>query len=145
MTAQTANAEQEPKRYFGRIIPFLDLLGIEARAIARDSATVFLPHRPALANLTGHLHGGMLMTVLDFAMSAAARSGEGEGIAVATIDMTTSFIGGADADLTVEATCLKRGRSIAFCEARATTSDGRLIAKASGTFSLRRPPADTAG
>lgn len=127
-----------PQDYFGRSIPFLDLLGVVPRSIAPGAAEVVLPFRPELTNSTGVLHGGMLMSTLDFAMSAAARGDDPDGWIVATIDMTTSFVAGGRGELTIRARTLRAGRSIVFCEAEARDEAGELVAKASGSFSRRR-------
>jgi uncharacterized protein (TIGR00369 family) len=91
-----------------------------------------------LANSAGNLHGGSLMSALDFAMSAAARSSDPAGLAPSTVDMRTSFIRPADGDIEVIARCVHRGRSIAFCEASAHSQTSELVATASGVFRLFR-------
>ena len=44
----------------------------------------------------------------------------------------------------IEARCLRRGASIAFCEGEVRGADGQLVAKASATFKVikRRPGGD---
>jgi uncharacterized protein (TIGR00369 family) len=121
--------------HFGRRVPFLSTLGLKAGEMRRDEATVQLPFRPDLANSAGALHGGALMGALDFAMSAAARAHD-PGVMVATIDMRTSFLRPAQQDTSIIAKCVQRGRSIAFCEARAFNAAGELVATASATFKL---------
>ncbi len=130
-----------PQDYFGARIPFMEHIGLVPVSISLDHAKASLPFRRELANTTGYVHGGMLMGALDFTMSAAARSGRFAGIGIATIDMNTSFLAPATTDLLVEARCLRRGRSIAFCEGDVRNSTGDLVAKASATFKLvRKPP-----
>jgi uncharacterized protein (TIGR00369 family) len=123
--------------YFGNTIPFLDLIGIEAVQMRPGEVEVRIPFRPELVNSNGFMHGGLLMSALDFAMASVARSADPERIIVSTIDMTTSFLIGAKGEITVRATCLRQGRTVAFCEAQALDAEGRLVAKASGQFSVR--------
>ncbi len=123
--------------YFGHRLPFLELIGVHAVTMRPGEVEATIPFRPELVNPTGYLHGGLLMSALDFAMASAARSHDPERIGVSTIDMTTSFLSGAKGEITVRATCLRQGRTVAFCEAQATDVDGRLVAKASGQFSVR--------
>lgn len=124
--------------YFGFRIPYLELLGVEPISCADDQAKTRLNIRQELLNSRGHIHGGAIMSVLDFTLSAAGRSVDPLGIGLATIDMTTSCIEPGTTDLIVEARCIRRGRSIAFCEGEARDPDGKLIAKASASFKLIR-------
>ena len=124
--------------HFGTDVPFVDLIGVQPVSRSPGRVEVRLPFRPELANRSGFAHGGMVMTVLDYAMAAAAHSSSDDVRAVLTIDMTTSFLAGTNVELTVRGTCLRAGRTVAFCEAEARDPQGVLIAKASGTLSVRR-------
>lgn len=129
--------------YFGLNIPFMALLGLVPDRIGTDHARTLLPSRPDLTNSRGDIHGGTLMSVLDFTLSAAAR-GVDPTLGMATIDMTTSFMSPGQGDLVIEARCLRRGSSIAFCEGEVRGPGGELVAKATATFKVikRRPGGD---
>ncbi len=60
--------------YFGLTIPFLDVLGIEPEFAKDGHSRIRLNLRPELLNSFHVAHGGVVMTILDFAMAAAARS-----------------------------------------------------------------------
>lgn len=124
--------------HFGTDLPFLDHIGVVPVSTGRGRVEARLPFRPELANGTGFSHGGMVMTVLDYVMASAARYSGDDIRAVSTIDMTTSFLAGTNADLVVVGTVLRAGRTVAFCEAQARNAAGELVAKASGTISVRR-------
>jgi uncharacterized protein (TIGR00369 family) len=124
------------KLYFGFYIPYLDLLGVEPVMCENERAVTRMNIRDDLLNSRGHIHGGAIMSVLDFTLSAAGRSIDTLGMGLATIDMTTSCMEPGTTDLIFEARCLRRGRSIAFCEGEARDPDGKLIAKASATFKI---------
>jgi uncharacterized protein (TIGR00369 family) len=124
--------------YFGIPVPFMAAIGLEPVEHGTDDARTRLPFRAEWANRTGHVHGGMLMGALDFTMSAAARGKETDVAGLTTIEMKTSFVAPASAEVLVEARCLRRGRSIAFCEGEARAPSGELLAKASATFKLTR-------
>lgn len=126
------------REYFGITIPFMDLLGVEPVSIGSDHAVVRLPQRAELLNSHGHVHGGTLMSVLDFTMSAAGRGPDPKNLGMATIDMTTSFMEPAKGDLTIEARCLRRGATIAFCEGEIRDASGGLVCRATATFKLVR-------
>ena len=63
---------------------------------------------------------------------------------MATIDMNTTFLSPGTGDLVIEARCLRRGASIAFCEGDIRRADGELVARATATFKIirRRPGGD---
>jgi uncharacterized protein (TIGR00369 family) len=132
----TVNLKNTGKSYFGFYIPYLDLLGVEPILCENDRAVTRLNIRDDLLNSRGHVHGGAIMSVLDFTLSAAGRSLNPLGLGLATIDMTTSCMEPGITDLIFEARCLRRGGSIAFCEGEARDPDGKLIAKASATFKI---------
>ncbi|SSW69274.1 hypothetical protein AGI3411_04107 [Achromobacter agilis] len=130
--------------YFGLTIPFMHFIGLVPEHIEQGYARTTLPWRQDLTNSRGDVHGGTLMSVLDFTLSAAAR-GSPDGLeGMATIDMNTSFLSPGTGDLTIEARCLRRGASIAFCEGDVRRADGELVARATATFKIirRRPGGD---
>lgn len=121
--------------YFGLKIPLMDYLGLIPESVENGVARCRLPWRRELTNSRGHVHGGTQMSVLDFTLSAAAR-GHRSDLGMATIDMTTSFLSPGLGDLTIEARCLRKGTSIAFCEGEIRDAKGELVAKASATFKI---------
>jgi uncharacterized protein (TIGR00369 family) len=131
--------------YFGATIPLMEFLGLVPEHIEPGLARTRLPWRVELTNSRGDVHGGTLMSVLDFTLSAAARADMDAGTSMATIGMTTHFFAPATGDLIVEARCLKRGRSIAFCEGEIRNTGGDVVCKASGTFRIVRPKAGAGG
>ncbi len=124
--------------YFGLDIPFLDHLGVVPEFAEGGKARISYTVKPEHANSFHVAHGGLVMTLLDFAMAAAVRSATKHPLGVITIDMTTSFLRPSLGKITVEGTLLKAGKSINYCEAVAFNEVGEITAKASGTFVLRR-------
>lgn len=122
--------------YFGFHIPYLEHLGVEPIRCENDVAVSKMHLAPHLLNSHGHVHGGALMSVLDFTLSAAGRSHDPLGYGMATIDMSTSFISPGTTDLTVTATCIRRGGTICFCEGEIRDTENRLVAKATASFKL---------
>ncbi|WP_238913924.1 PaaI family thioesterase [Achromobacter insolitus] len=130
--------------YFGLTIPFMHFIGLVPESIAPAYARTSLPWRKDLTNSRGDVHGGTLMSVLDFTLSAAARGSADGTEGMATIDMNTSFLSPGTGNLVIEARCLRRGASIAFCEGEVRRADGELVARATATFKIirRRPGGD---
>lgn len=137
----TATAQTD---YFGLTIPFMTFIGLVPESIAPAYARTSLPWREDLTNSRGDVHGGTLMSVLDFTLSAAARGSADATEGMATIDMNTTFLSPGTGDLVIEARCLRRGASIAFCEGDIRRADGELVARATATFKIirRRPGGD---
>jgi uncharacterized protein (TIGR00369 family) len=94
--------------------------------------------RPEFENSFQFAHGGVVMTLLDFAMGAAARSTTNQPLGAMTIDMTVSFLRPSVGKIVVEGTVLKAGKTVNYCEAVVLNEAGEVTAKSSGTFMLRR-------
>src|SRR5690606_14952228 len=114
----------------------MSYLGLQAEHIEDGYARARLPYHPELVNSRNDVHGGTMMGVLDFMLSAAARSHDPLNIGVITIEMSTHFLAVARGELVFEATVLRRGRSTAFCEGKAINAEGVAVCIARGTFKL---------
>ena len=125
-------------REYQQRIPFIRHLKILTETLGEGSARLSLPVEPHLTNSLGTAHGGVIMSLLDVALCTAARTLHPESVGVITIDLSTSFIGGASgAKLIAEARVLRDGRSMSFVEAEAKNEDGSLVAKAIATVRVR--------
>ena len=131
-------AKQKPTDYFGLTIPFLDHLGVVPEFAENGKSRITLNMRPEPKNCFGVGHGGVIMTLLDFVMAAAARSAMDHPLGAITIDMTISFLRPSVGKIAVEGTVLKSGKSINYCEAVVLNEAGEITAKSSGTFVLRK-------
>jgi len=131
-------AKQKPTDYFGLTIPFLDHLGVVPEFAENGKSRITLNMRPEHKNSFGVVHGGVIMTLLDFVMAAAARSAMDHPLGAITIDMTISFLRPSVGKIAVEGTVLKSGKSINYCEAVVLNEAGEITAKSSVTFVLRK-------
>jgi len=125
----------------GRHVPFAELLGVEVAHHEPGLSRLELALRPELMNSHAHAHGGVVMTLADIALAVAAITLDGTAQGAQTIELKVSFIGPGTGRLLAEGRCLKAGSSIAFCEGEVRDNSGTLVAKALGTFKLRRGPA----
>ena len=130
-------AKQKPTQYFGLTIPFLDHLGVVPEYAENGKSRITLTMQSEHENSFGVAHGGVIMTLLDFAM-AAARSSMNHPLGAITIDMTISFLRPTVGQIAVEGSVLKSGKSINYCEAVVLNEAGEITAKSSGTFVLRK-------
>ena len=86
--------------------------------------------------------GQALMALADTAMVMALWSASGAFRPVATVDMTTTFMGPAtQTAIIAEATVLRLGRTLGFCQVRLLmdTLERPLVAHGAGSYSI--PPA----
>jgi uncharacterized protein (TIGR00369 family) len=116
-------------------IPFVEHLGIRLTEQSKERASIVLDKRQELLNSWGATHGGVVMTMLDYVMSAAVRGHYGVDGGVLTIDMSVGFMSASSSNhILAEGRVLHGGQSTAFCEAEARDESGKLLAKAIGTF-----------
>lgn len=128
---------EAPIDYFGVTVPLMQYLGVRPEALEKDYCRTSLSLVPQLTNSRGDLHGGTIMAVFDFTMSAAARSHAPDTTGATTIEMSTHFMDAVAGDVIIEARCLRRGRSIAFCEATLlNAATEKPVAVGRGTFKL---------
>jgi len=128
----------EHTSYFGLKIPFLAHLGVVPEYAKDGKSRISLEIKPEYENSFGIAHGGVIMTLLDFAMGAAARSTTDIPLGAMTIDMTVSFLRPSIGKIVVEGSILKPGKTINYCEAIVLNEAGEITAKSSGTFMLRK-------
>jgi uncharacterized protein (TIGR00369 family) len=122
-----------------RHIPFLAWLGARRESAADGVAVVVVDLVPELLNNHGGGHGGVVMTLLDNAMANAALSRIDFAREVVTIDIHVAFMSPATGRLTATGRATGGGRSVCFCEADVADANGRVVARAMGTFRYREP------
>jgi len=126
------------KSFFGLEIPFLELIGARPELREEGRTVVSLDVRHELTNSWEVAHGAVVMALLDTSMGMAARSANRHAHGVMTVDISVNFLSGGSGKLTAEGRVLRSGRSLVFCEGEVRDEAGELVAKALGTFKLRR-------
>lgn len=127
--------------FFGIHSPFIEHCGIVAVEREPGLARARVELTPPLLNAAGNGHGGLLMTLFDVTLAAAARSTRSAATSVATVDLNVSFLEPANGVLDCEGRVLRAGSSLVFCEGEIRDAAGELVAKAMGTFKLLAPRA----
>jgi uncharacterized protein (TIGR00369 family) len=121
---------------YGTPLPFIDHLGIERVPGHEGRALLALEIKPAFRNSWNAAHGGVIMTLLDSAMSLAARLHlQGAPGGIMTIEMNAKFISpGTGCRLAAEGRVIGGGKATLFCEAEVHDETGTLVAKGMGTL-----------
>ena len=133
---------EAPGILFGLPMPMAAAMALRGEHIGGDTARIRMGQQPGMSNSRGEAHGGAIATLLDCALSAAARAHDPASFGVATIDLTLHFVTAGKGDLIATAHCERRGRSISFARGEVRSEDGTLVALATGTFKLMaRSPA----
>jgi uncharacterized protein (TIGR00369 family) len=122
----------------GRPVPFAELLGLRVVPAEPGLARLELELRPELLNSFHDAHGGVVTTLADVALAVAAITRDGAARGAITVNLSVSFVGPGRGRLVAEARCLRSGRELAFSEGEVRDAAGELVAKAVGTFKLRR-------
>ena len=118
-------------------LPINDTMGfeLEEHANPKESITFGWTVPSEYCNTAGNLQGGMLAAFADTALGAACSAYLPEDRYPALAEMKISIFRPAleGSRLTVTGRMVKPGKRVMFTAAEIKDSDGRLIAKASGT------------
>lgn len=119
--------------------PFCVRLGMRADLVERDRVRLSMPFAEHLVTVGDVVHGGAVSSLVDTAATVAAWSGleSLENARGTTVSLTVNFVAAARAqDLVAEASILRRGRSICFCEVGVEDGAGTTVAKGLVTYKL---------
>jgi uncharacterized protein (TIGR00369 family) len=126
----------------------LEDIAFEANPLAIDLQTRLLrvtPQGVALSFLPGERHlqgeaivqGGILTTMLDFAMAFAVLARLAPNQSAATLNLSVNFLRPARAGrLQAEGRIERLGARVAFATAQLQEADGRLVASATSTLAI---------
>lgn len=93
---------------------------------------------PDLLQRRGHVHGGVIATLIDASIGAAVRSTLRENEYSATVELKTNYIRPAiSGKLIGKAQVAQRGKSIAVGETKVFDDQERLIALGTATFIIK--------
>jgi uncharacterized protein (TIGR00369 family) len=131
-------AEQAQAVLAANFAPWVQDLGLRVESVGPDSALLRLPFAERLVRVGGVVCGQALMAAADTACVLALAASFGEFRPVATVAQNISLLRPVtNDDLLVEARVVRRGRTLAYCEAWLRAArDGREAAHASATFAL---------
>ncbi len=112
--------------------PFVAHLGMELREIEDDRAVLALPFREEVTTIGDVVHGGAVSALLDTTAMAASWSAiefDGEPPRGTTVGLSIDFLAAARAQaLLAEATVLRRGANLCFCDVKVRGADDDALA-----------------
>ena len=127
-------------RGFFSSAPFMVDLGVEPLAVTDGRVTTALTIAAKHLQHTGVVHAGVMASLADHTMGAAAQTMAIDGHWVLTAELKTSLLRPAKGQrLVCEALVIKPGRSLTFTEAEVYAEDGgqrTLVMKASATMAV---------
>lgn len=114
---------------------FVQTLDLHLEHVEHGKATMRMPYRPQVANGTGAVHGGAIVSLCDTCFYIAMASIYGHDQPTATASLTCSFLRPAlpPHDLLAHATVLKPGKRIVYGEVHVYSGD-KLVAHATLSF-----------
>jgi uncharacterized protein (TIGR00369 family) len=133
-------ADLEALRAFFRLSPFMGDLGVEPTAVSPGRVSACLPLATRHLQHTGQAHAGVMASLADHAMGAAAQTLAPPGHWALTAELKTSALRpGRGERLVCEAVVVKAGRRISFTEAEVWAEQAgtrTLVMKASATMAI---------
>ena len=123
---------------------FWRYLGVQVEDAGEGWVRLRVPIVDGLRNAAGApVHGGVYSALVDMAVGGAlgtTHENAAGGVGQATLDLNVSFLAAAgDGDIVAEGRLLRRGRSVAFGEARISDGAGKLVAVGRATYMLLQP------
>ena len=118
--------------------PFGDLIGLSFSQCEKGFSRCSLQVTDRLHNPNGVLHGGVIYSLADTGMGGALYTDLNEDESCATVEISIVYFAPVTfGTLTCETKVVHRSKKIAVLESE-VKNDGRLVAKAVGTYSVFR-------
>jgi uncharacterized protein (TIGR00369 family) len=119
---------------------FWQALGLQIVAVGDDEATIEMAAPDWTVSPFGTIHGGALAMLFDTALPVAvARRLAGPDDRIATHQLSVSFASfTTERRLTCRSRVVSLTRTVAVAEGEVRDPSGKLVAKALGTFGVRR-------
>lgn len=130
----------------GQTSPASRFFGIRMVEAEEGSTLAELDCREEFINYGGVVHGGVITALADSAMGSSLATLMPDGTRQVSFDLKLTIISAAQVGETLQARgrVIHAGRRTGVCEATVTGPDGRLVAKATGSFAVY-PPKEQSG
>ena len=122
----------EDFREYERNNKYISHNNIHICSVSEEGAEIRLDIRPESCNVTGPVHGGMLMTLVDVAAGQAALANGGNYVTQnCCVNFTSNVQGGT---LFARSNVIKRGKKTALVHVQIHTDEGKLLVDATATL-----------
>lgn len=119
--------------------PLADVLGIQRLSFTGGRASFGLTVGREHMNPYGVVHGGVIASLIDYAMGGALTSVLPAGERCATLEIQTHYLAAVPGGgLRADARVVERAHRTAVLEARVYADGERLVAHATGSFFIQR-------
>jgi len=116
--------------------PFGELIGLNFSQVENGYSRCALQVSDRLLNPNGVLHGGVIYSLADTGMAGALHTDLDEGESCATVEISIVYLAAVTSGtLTCDTKLVHRSGKLAMLESK-VENDGRLVAKALGTYSV---------
>jgi acyl-CoA thioesterase len=120
-------------------VEFTQELGIRTTREEDGQCRLAVVLRPIHMSRAGRAHGGVLFTLLDTAMGRAVISSLPEGRGCATVECKINYFRPVkEGELVATGEVKNVTRSMAYAEGSISNGEGKVVARASGTFFLTK-------
>ena len=114
---------------------FTEWLGVEYQAAPPNTVRVVLKLGQEHMSRASRVHGGVLFTLLDTALGSAVVKSLERGRGCATLEMKINYFRPIQEGVVrAEGRLVNRSRRTAYAEGEVLNEEGKILAKASGTF-----------
>lgn len=121
--------------------PFHQWAGLELVSVGEGEAELRLDLQPHHFNPQGIIHGGIITAVADTSIGLALRSKLRPGLTHRTAQLNVHFLAKVEGGVIVgRGSALHLGQRMGYGEANVLDGEGRLIARATGTFIVLPAP-----
>jgi uncharacterized protein (TIGR00369 family) len=121
--------------------PFHQWAGLELISVGEGSAELRMELAPHHFNPQGIVHGGIITAIADTSIGLALRSKLRPGLTHRTAQLNVHFLAKGDGNLLLGRGLARHlGQRMGYGEADVTDGEGRIIARASGTFIVLPAP-----
>jgi uncharacterized protein (TIGR00369 family) len=112
-------------------------LGLESRQLSQGRYEVTLDLQPRHLSRAERVHGGVLFSMLDTALGRAVLSALPEGRGCATVEIKINYFRPVQSGrVRAEGRLCELTRSLGYSEGEVVNEEGKVLARASGTFFL---------
>lgn len=118
-------------------LEFTDYLGVRTLGMQDGAFVIELDLEPRHMSRANRAHGGILFTLLDTALGRAVIEELPAGRGCATVELKINYFRPVQSGcIRASGRCVQRTKSLAYAEGDICNEEGKLLARATGTFFL---------